>query len=218
MAQTYQNIISALLEATYTTLGITVGAFILAIIAGFIVAVTRLYGPSWLKAVFAAFVEVMRNTPILVQLFVLYFGLAQLGIHMSPILAAVLGLGMNGAALLSEVFRTSINAVDPGQSEAGQAIGFTPDRAFFNIVLLQASRIAMPSIGNFAVSLIKDTSLASAVAVPELAFRARTLVSETFLSSEIYLLVALIYFGLSFPAAWYFKSLERAVTPGGGDA
>jgi His/Glu/Gln/Arg/opine family amino acid ABC transporter permease subunit len=218
MAQTYWNIVSALLEATYTTVGITVGAFLVAILAGFAVAVMRLYGPFWLKAVCAAFVEVMRNTPILVQLFILYFGLPQLGIHLPPILAAVVGLGLNGAALLSEVFRSSINSVDPGQLEAGQALGLTPERVFLNIVLMQASRIALPSLGNFAVSLIKDTSLASAVAAPELAFRARTLVSETFLSSEIYLLVALIYFGLSYPVAWYFKSLERAVTPGGADA
>lgn len=214
MPEPYWHIIRTLFDATYTTIGISVGAFILAVILGFAVALARSHGPSWLRGIAAVFVETLRNIPILVQLFILYFGLAQLGLHISPMMAAVSGLGMNGAALLSEVFRSSINAVDRGQTEAGLAIGLTPSRILYHIVLIQSLRISLPSIGNFAISLMKDTSLASAVAVPELVFQARMLVSETFLSTEIYLLVGLIYFGLSFPVARYFRALEHSVTPG----
>lgn len=215
MSDTYWRIVRTLLDAAYTTVGITVYAFIVAVVLGFLLALSRLYGPSFLARIAAAFVEILRNIPVLVQLFILYFGLAQIGIHIPPIMAAGLGLGMNGAALLSEVFRSSILAVDRGQSEAGFALGFTPGRVLYHIIFVQSLRISLPSIGNFAVALMKDTSLASAVAAPELVFRARNLVSETFLSTEIYLIVALIYFLLSFPVSWYFKSLERAVTPGG---
>lgn len=208
---TYQYILLALLDATYTTVGVTVGAFIVAVVIGLLLALLRLYGPTWIKYLVVSFVELLRNTPVLVQLFILYFGLAQLGLLIPPMMAAVLGLGLNGAALLSEVFRSSIVAIDRGQTEAGLALGFTPMGVLRHIVLMQSLRISLPSIGNFAVGLMKDTSLASAVAAPELAFRARTLVAETFLSTEIYLLVALIYFLLSFPLAAYFKALERAV-------
>jgi His/Glu/Gln/Arg/opine family amino acid ABC transporter permease subunit len=213
MSDTYQYIFFALLDATYTTVGITVGAFIVAVVVGFLLALARLYGPAWLKYFVVGLVEALRNTPVLVQLFVIYFGLAQLGVLIPPMVAAVLGLGLNGAAMLSEVFRSSILAIDRGQTEAGLALGFTPMGVLRHVVLLQSLRISLPSISNFAVGLMKDTSLASAVAAPELAFRARTLVAETFLSTEIYLFVALIYFLLSFPVAAYFKALERAVYP-----
>lgn len=213
MLDNYHYVGLALLDATYTTVGITFGALILALVGGLLVALARLYGPLWLKGLVATYVEILRSTPVLVQLFILYFGLAQLGVQMAPIVAAVLGLGMNGSAMLSETFRSSIKAINKGQMEAGLAVGLTPARTLFLVVLPQSMRVAVPSISNYAVSLMKDTSLASAVAAPELAFRARTLVSETYLSTQIYLAVALIYFLLSFPVSRYFAELERALSP-----
>ncbi|RYE01854.1 MAG: amino acid ABC transporter permease [Sphingomonadales bacterium] len=210
MSETYSYIFWALLDATYTTIGITVGAAILGLALGFLVALARLYGPGWLRAVAVVYVEAFRNTPILVQLFLIYFGLVPLGVQVGPMTAAVVGLGLNGAALVSEVFRSSILAVDRGQTEAGVAIGLTPAATLFLIVVPQSLRIAIPSLGNFTVSLMKDTSLASAVAVTELSFRARNLVSETFLSTEIYLLVALIYLVLGIPVAAFFEQLRKS--------
>jgi polar amino acid transport system permease protein/cystine transport system permease protein len=200
----------SLLDATYTTIGITVGAAILGLALGFAVALARLYGPWWARWLCAIYVEIFRNTPILVQLFIIYFGLVPLGINVGPMLAAVVGLGLNGAAMVSEVFRSSIVAVDRGQTEAGLALGLTPQATLLRVVLPQSLRIAIPSLGNFTVSLMKDTSLASAVAVTELAFRARNLVSETFMSTEIYLFVAVIYLALGIPVAWYFDQLRRS--------
>lgn len=210
MSESYSYIARSLFDATYTTIGITVGAALVALTLGFLIALTRLYGPWWARAACNVYVEIFRNTPILVQLFIIYFGLVPLGINIGPMLAAVVGLGLNGAALVSEVFRSSIVAVNRGQTEAGLALGLTPQATLFRIVLPQSFRIAIPSLGNFTVSLMKDTSLASAVAVTELAFRARNLVSETFLSIEIYLLVAVMYLALGIPVAWYFEQLRRS--------
>lgn len=210
MNESYSYIAWSLLDATYTTIGITVGALLFALTFGFLIALVRLYGPRWAGAACSVYLEIFRNTPILVQLFIIYFGLVPLGINIGPMLAAVVGLGLNGAALVSEVFRSSIVAVNRGQTEAGLALGLTPQVTLFRIVMPQSLRIAIPSLGNFTVSLMKDTSLASAVAVTELAFRARNLVSETFLSTEIYLLVAVMYLALGIPVAWYFDQLRRS--------
>lgn len=214
MEATSLYITGELLWASLATISITLGALVLAIVVGFLLALVRILAPVWLRYVALAYIELVRNTPVLVQLFVLYFGLAQIGIQMPPLAAAVLGLGLNGSALLAEVFYSSIRAVDRGQEEAGLAIGLTPMRALYHIVLPQALKVAVPSVGNYVIALIKDTSLASAVAAPELAFRARMLVSETFLSTQIYLLVALIYFVLSFPAARLVTTLEKHLVKG----
>jgi His/Glu/Gln/Arg/opine family amino acid ABC transporter permease subunit len=203
-----------LLWASIATVTITLGALVLAGVVGFLLALIRIWAPTWLRYLALVYIELFRNTPVLVQLFILYFGLAQIGIQMPPLAAAMLGLGLNGSALLAEIFYSSIKAVDRGQEEAGLAIGLTPGRTLYQIVLPQALRIALPSVGNYAIALMKDTSLASAVAAPELAFRARMLVSETFLSTQIYLLVALIYFVLSFPAARLVSTLEKRLVKG----
>lgn len=218
MEVTSLYIASELLWASLATIAITLGALFLAVAVGFLLALVRLWAPRWLRCVVLAYIELFRNTPVLVQLFILYFGLAQIGIHIPPLAAAMLGLGLNGSALLAEVIYSSIKAIDRGQEEAGLAIGLTPGRTLYQIVLPQALKVALPSVGNYAIALMKDTSLASAVAAPELAFRARMLVSETFLSTQIYLLVALIYFVLSFPAARLVSTLEKRLMKGHSNA
>lgn len=205
----YLYIARALIEASYMTVGLTIGAMLVAVVLGLAIALARLWCGRVVNGVLLACVELFRNTPVLVQLFILYFGLAQIGIDMSPVMAAIVGLGLNGAALLSEVFLSSIKSIDAGQNEAGLAIGFIPMRTMQYIILPQAFRTALPSLGNYVIALMKDTSLASAVAAPELAFRARMLVSETYLSTQIYLTVALIYFLLSFPVARGVSHMER---------
>ncbi len=207
------NILSTLLLGAGTTLMLTAASFVVALTLGFVLALMRRSPWLPLSAIARIYLEIFRNIPILTQLFILYFGLARLGITLPATVAAVLGFGLNGAAILSEVFRASINAVDRGQNEAALAIGMTPVRSFWSIILPQAFPIAIPSVGNFLVGLLKDTSLASAAAVPELAFRARMLVSETYLTSEIYLTVALIYLFLSLPIAHLAKRAERRSLP-----
>jgi polar amino acid transport system permease protein/cystine transport system permease protein len=131
------------------------------------------------------------------------------GIRLSPIPAAILGFGINGGAYLSEVFRAGIQAVDRGQTEAALSIGMTKLMTLRSIILPQATRIVLPPIANFAIGLLKDTSLASAVAAPELSFNAHRLVDETFLSTQIYLLVAAFYLAMSLPLSMIVRRLER---------
>lgn len=207
-------IIKTLLQACLTTVAVTVAAFLVAIVIGSALAfILRLSG-GWLKLPIYIYVEAFRNTPVLVQLFIIYFGLGQFGIQLSPFTAASLGLGMNGSAIVFEIVRSSLQAVATGQGEAAAAIGMTKLQSLRYVVAPQAVKLALPSIGNYSIGLVKDTSLASAVALPELAFKARNLVSETFLSTQIYLIVAAIYFLLSFPLARLVNRLEVWSTKG----
>jgi polar amino acid transport system permease protein/cystine transport system permease protein len=147
---------------------------------------------------------------VLAQLFILYFGLVEVGlVTLEPLQAAVLGLGLNGGAYLAEVFRAGIQAIHREQVEAALSLGLTPLNAMRRVILPQAFRIVLPPIGNFSIGLLKDTAVVSAVAAPEIMFRARQLTTETFQSGQIYLIAALVYLGLSLPLSQVVRRLER---------
>ncbi|WP_214509057.1 amino acid ABC transporter permease [Pseudomonas brassicacearum] len=195
-----------------TTLGLTAASFIVAALLGFGLALMRLSRHRILRWVASVYLEVFRNVPILTQLFILYFGLTYIGITLPAIGAAIIGFGLNGAAMLSEVFRSSILNVDRGQSEAAFSIGMTRAMAMRMIVLPQAFKVAIPGMANFAIGLLKDTSLASAAAVPELTFKAKMLVSETYQTNLIYFLLAITYLALSLVLAHWAARTERRLT------
>lgn len=201
--------LSLLWSGAITTLIVTAGGFVVSIMLGIVFAGLRT-GPSRvLRGLAYVYVEIFRAVPVLTQLFVIYFGLAAIGIRLNPIPAAIAGFGLNGGAYLTEVFRAGIEAVDRGQTEAALSIGMTKLMALRCIVLPQATRIVLPPIANFAIGLLKDTSLASAVAAPELSFNAHMLVDQTYLSTQIYLLVAVFYLAMSLPLATIARRLER---------
>ncbi|AHL34981.1 amino acid ABC transporter permease [Pseudomonas brassicacearum] len=195
-----------------TTLGLTAASFVVAALLGFGLALMRLSRNRVLRLVASVYLEVFRNVPILTQLFILYFGLTYIGITLPAIGAAIIGFGLNGAAMLSEVFRSSILNVDRGQSEAAFSIGMTRALAMRMIVLPQAFKVSIPGMANFAIGLLKDTSLASAAAVPELTFKAKMLVSETYQTNLIYFLLAIIYLALSLVLAHWAARTERRLT------
>src|SRR5207244_2579015 len=151
-----------------------------AIVVGLFVALVRVGGgPASKLAV--AYIEFLRGTPVLAQLFILYFGLVEVGlVTLEPLQAAVLGLGLNGGAYLAEVFRAGIQAIHREQVDAALSIGLTPLNAMRRVILPQAFRIVLAPIGNFSIGLLKDTAVVSAVAAPEIMFRARQLTTETF--------------------------------------
>lgn len=209
VAGLFPDILQMLLLGAATTLMLTATSFGVATVLGFFLALMRRSSLPLLSWPARFYLELFRNVPILTQLFILYFGLARLGITLPATMAAILGFGLNGAAIMSEVFRASIEAINRGQSEAALAIGMTPMQAMRSIILPQAFPIALPPTGNFAIGLLKDTSLASAAAVPELAFRAKMLVAETYLTTQIYVTVALIYLLLSLPIAYFVAWTER---------
>lgn len=202
-------LLRTLLFGAVATIWLTAIALVFAVTVGFGLALMRISRSRLLRAVARIYLEIFRNIPVLTQLFVIYFGLSRYGIMLPATVAVMFGFGLNGAAMVSEIFRSAILSVDGGQREAGLAIGLTPRQAFRILILPQASRAAIPPIGNYAIGLLKDTSLASAVAVPEIAMRAKMLVAETYLSTEIYLMVAVIYLALSLPLARLATVTER---------
>lgn len=192
-----------------TTLGLTFSAFVVAAVLGFVLALMRLSRSKPLNWMASIYLEVFRNVPILTQLFILYFGLTYVGITLPAVGAAIIGFGLNGAAILSEVFRASIRTINRGQAEAAYSIGMTRAKALRLIVLPQAFKVAIPGMTNFVIGLLKDTSLASAAAVPEMTFRAKMLVSETYQTNLIYFLLAIIYLALSLLIAYGAARTER---------
>ncbi|MGV7211787.1 amino acid ABC transporter permease [Bradyrhizobium sp. UFLA05-112] len=204
---------AVLLSGAVTTVKITVGAFIVAVLIGLVLGLLQTFPSRLAKLGIRTYVEIFRGVPILTQLFVLYFGLAQVGVKLDPIPVAVLGFGLNGGAYLTEVFRAGLQSVHAGQLEAAFMIGMTRPKALRYVILPQAMRVVLPPLANFAVGLLKETSLASAVAAPELSFYARNLVTKSYLSGPIYILVAVIYIAMSFPlsrlAQWLENRLRR---------
>ena len=198
-----------LLLGAGTTIAITLSALLVAIILGLSLALVRLVGLRVVNALIATYVEVFRNTPVLAQLFIIYFSLPYLGLNIDPFPAAVIGLGLNGGAVLTEVFRAGLNAIHYGQREAAMAIGMTPWMSLRYIILPQTWRITLPPLGNYAIALLKDTAVVSAIAAPEIMFWARNLVTSTFETTFVYVLAAALYFCLSFPLARLVERFER---------
>jgi polar amino acid transport system permease protein/cystine transport system permease protein len=207
-------LLDGLLLGARMTVIVTLGGFLASVLLGVVFAAMRTARAASLRAIGTVYVDVFRAVPVLTQLFIIYFGLAQIGIRLQPIPAAIIGFGINGGAYLTEVFRAGIEAVHRGQTEAALAIGMRPAQALHEIVLPQALRIVLPPLGNFAIGLLKDTSVASAVAAPELTFRAHMLVDQTYLSTQIYLMVAALYLAMSLPLAFLVRRLERRFARG----
>lgn len=191
-----------------TTLLVAVFSFILAMSFGLLIAAGRLSHHRTVSVAATVYVEFIRGTPALTQLFIIYFGLSQLGVTLPGVVAAVAGLGLNGAAYVSEIFRAGLKSVPDGQRQAALSLGLTPVQTFRYVRVPQAFRLMLPPFCNYAIQLLKDTSLASVVAAPEIMFRARGLVMETYLSMQIYLLVGAIYLCISIPLSILASRLQ----------
>ncbi len=198
-----------LLLGAVTPVWITLASLVVAVVLGLGLALIRLLGFRAVNALIATYVEIFRNTPVLAQLFIIYFSLPTFGINIDPVPAAIIGLGLNGGAVLSEVFRSGLNAIHHGQREAALAVGMTPWVSLREIILPQTWRITLPPLGNYAIALLKDTAVVSAIAAPEIMFWARNLVTSTFQTTFVYVLAALLYFCLSFPLARMVERFER---------
>ncbi|MFT4041270.1 MAG: amino acid ABC transporter permease [Thermomicrobiales bacterium] len=201
--------LEVLIPAAGMTVRIAAGAFVLAIVVGLALALLQTFRIGLLNIILRAYIEVVRGTPVLAQLFILYFGLTQVGIRFTPVQAAIIGLGLNGGAYLAEVFRAGIDSIHRGQMEAALTVGMTPLAAMRWVIIPQALRVVVPPTTNYSIALLKDTAVVSAVAAPEIMFKARNLVTETYLSAQIYLLVALMYLCMSLVLAWISRRLER---------
>jgi His/Glu/Gln/Arg/opine family amino acid ABC transporter permease subunit len=202
-----------LIKASVVTLQVTAGSLALALVLGIFVALARISSFKLLSYPALIYTDVMRGTPALVQLFIIYFGLSDLGLEFDPISAAIIGLGLNGAAYVGEIYRAGIVAIHRGQIEAALSLGMTPVRAMRYIILPQAVRIVLPPLTNYAILLVKDTAIISTIAAPEVMFEARRIVQATFMhsvSGQIYLMAAFIYMAITLPMSYVAKRMEMA--------
>lgn len=198
----------ALLEGVLMTLGIAGLGLLFSLLAGFAAAVLRLSPWPLCALMSRLYVTLWRNTPLLLQLFFAYFLTSPL-LGLSPFWTAVLALSLFEGAYLAEIFRAGVLGVDRTQWEGALSLGFNLLQAFFLVICPQAFRNMLPAFTNQAISLLKDTSLVSAIAVADLTMRSQAIVAETFLAFEVWLLAGAIYLlialCLAFPSLW----LER---------
>jgi len=202
------GVVLQFVTAAWVTLQLSVLAFVLAVPIGVALAVARIYGAAPLRHAARLYIELFRGTPVLLQLFVLYYGLADL-VSLGPMQAAVLGLGLNYAAYEAEVYRGALLAIPRGQSEASRALGLGPAQTLRHVLLPQALRLALPPMTNDFVSLLKDSSLVSVITVIELTKR-MTIAAVDMRGWLIPgILCAAMYLALSFPLSELARRLER---------
>ena len=197
--------------ASLHTLELMALSFLVANLAGLVVALMRTSRSRILRAIAVGYVEFFRGVPVLVILFWIYYGLADTGVDfliLDSFTAGVLGLGIHGGAFMAEVFRSGIQALHKGQREAALSLGMTPVRAMRFIILPQAFRIVLPPLANYAVGLLKETSLCSVIAAPELLLRAKVESSGTFMPMHAFVLAAVFYYVMSFPMMRFVEYLE----------
>ncbi len=198
-----------MLRATALTLLFAVAAMVFGLALGGVVALVRVLEAPGLKQLAALYVSAFRGTPLLVQVFIIYYGLPSIGIAFSPITAGILALTLNVGAYLSESLRGAVSSVGPGQWMAGSSLGMTRVQTLRHVVAPQALRVAVPTLANSLISLIKDTSLVSVVAVTELMLATKELISTTFQPFPLYMAAAGIYWLLSLAFEQAQRGLER---------
>ncbi|ELR96327.1 ABC transporter permease subunit [Gloeocapsa sp. PCC 73106] len=213
------KLIPSLLLGSIITLQITAVSVLLGMIGGVLIAIARTSRYKILRIFAKWYVDFFRGTPLLVQIFMIYFGLPalfqQIGFPFSfnRFVAAVLSLGMNAAAYLSEIIRGGLESVEPGQLEAAESLGMSPTKAMTYVVFPQAFRRMLPPLGNEFITLLKDTSLVAVIGFEELFRRGQLAVATSYRAFEIYAVVALMYLVLNLLSSRFFSFLERQMNP-----
>ena len=197
-----------LLEGAGNTIELSLGGMIFGLALGFGLALMRLSPVATLGRAAGAYVSFIRGTPLLVQLFLIYYGLAQFGLRLDPIPSALIGFTLNVGGYTSETLRASIASIDRGQWEAAFSLGMTSPQAMARIILPQAARVALPSLGNTFISLVKDTSLAATIQVPELFRQAQLITARTYQVFTMYIAAAFVYWVISSVLALLQHRLE----------
>jgi polar amino acid transport system permease protein len=198
----------SLLQGAVITVTVSLLAFVLACVLGLLLGMMRLSRVWPVRILAACYIQFIRGTPLLLQLFFIYYVLPYAGIVLSPFASGVIGLTMNYGAYMAEVFRSGIQAIVKGQSEAGFALGMSRRLLMRRIIMPQALRIIIPALGNFFVSIFKDSALVSVLTLRDLMFSGQLLASATFKHFEIFTMVAVIYFMISYPAAKLVDYIE----------
>jgi polar amino acid transport system permease protein len=202
------EIMPVLAEASIVTIEATVAGFILAAVVGLLLAILRMSPRAWVSLPTAGVVEFIRSTPLLIQIFFIYFVLPEFGITLGALTAGILALGLHYGSYCSEVYRAGLENIPRGQWEASIALNLSPYHTFRDVIIPQAVPPVVPALGNYFVALFKETPLLSAIAVLELMQTAKILGSETFRYTEPITLVGLYFLVFSLVAAALVRRLE----------
>jgi His/Glu/Gln/Arg/opine family amino acid ABC transporter permease subunit len=193
------------------TLKLAIASFVVAVGLGLMLSLARLSKVSVIRIASMGYVEIVRGIPTLVILYIVYFVPPQIGatwLVMSSFLAATIGLGLHGGAILAEVFRSGIEALHAGQREAAYSLGMTPTKTLAYIIFPQAARIVLPPVGNYAIGLLKDTAVCALIAAPELMLRAKDLASSSFQPMAVFVLSGVLYLLMSYPLSLLVRYME----------
>jgi len=202
------NFLPPLLHGAYITVSVSLISYGLALVFGLLIGIARVSRHKSLRVTAAFYIQFIRGTPMLLQLFFIYYVLPYGGILLSPFISGVIGLSGNYAAYMAEVFRSGIQAIPKGQWEAAAALGMSRKGAMRRIILPQAIRIIIPPLGNFFVAIFKDSALVSVITLRDLTFTAEILAAATFKHFEIFGMVAAIYLAISYPTAKLVEWVE----------
>ncbi len=207
----WQYIINALprfWDATLITLHLSLWAVVLSVLIGIICAVITTYKVKWLSWLVQSYIELSRNTPLLIQVFFLYFGLSKIGIQLSGFTCAVIGLAFLGGSYMAEAVRAGLESVSRGQIESALSIGMTPIQAFRYVIFPQAFAVATPAIGANCLFLMKETSVVSAIAIAELMFLAKEIIGLDYKTNEALFLLVVFYLLILLPVSIFIRYLE----------
>jgi len=199
----------ALLVGALATLRITALSIAVGLVIGLGAGLARVWPNSFLRSISSAYIELIRGTPLLVQIFLVYFGLPALGLNLDPFVAGVLAMGINSGAYVGEIVRGGIESIAQGQMEAALSLGMSWWQSMYYIVLPQALFRILPSLGNEFIALLKDSSLVSTIAIAELTRTGQIIITRTFKSFEIWVGVALFYFIMTYAISRAVKYSEK---------
>ena len=206
-----QRVLPSLWEGTLITLQLASVSLLLGVVVGLPLGALRVYGSPWAQRLVRVYITIFQGTPLLVQLFIVYYGLPQIGLTLDRFPAAFITLGLNSAAYQAEYLRGALLAVGEGQMTAARAIGMSKFRAIRYIILPQALRLVLPAWSNEVVSMIKYTAVVFLVAVPDLMGQAKIMSSKYFAPIPVYLTVAVFYMVLVGITYFILRAVERRV-------
>ena len=202
------------IEGLYFTVYLTVVSMSVAVVIGTLAAVARNSANRFVRTIASTYVEVVRNTPLLIQLWLVYFGLSQIGIELNALTSGLLVLSLNTGAYTAEILRAGFESVDKEIIDGATALGLTPWLTFRSIILPLGFRAVLPSLSNMTIQCLLASALVSVLGVNELTNQALRVASKTFRSLESFAVIGVLYISLTFLIAGMFKLLEKRMAKG----
>jgi polar amino acid transport system permease protein len=204
-----REILPRLLDASLTTIGIALAGFAIAVVLGLFLAIGRRSRLRWLSWPITGLIEFIRSTPLLIQVYFLFYVFPNYGLNLSAMQAGIIGIALHYACYTAEVYRAGLDAVPRAQWEAVTALNMKPWTAYRDVILPQALRPVLPALGNYLISILKDTPVLSAITVVEIMQRAKNIGSESFRYLEPITMVGIFFLILSLGLAWCVRRLEN---------